>query len=156
MEEQQMPNYDDLKKRAKDALDTIADVSVEAYKIAEEKAKVLAKRAKLNAEITREKGMIRRAKINIGAAYYELHKDDPEADLQQLCDEITASHDLIAAKQRELEELKKGFTTCDTDAEECDCTQASDDEDCECECPAPDDDAGECACPLTEDEEPKV
>ena len=148
-----MPNYDDLKKRAKDALDTIADVSVEAYKIAEEKAKVLAKRAKLNAEITRERGMVRRAKINIGAAYYDLHKDDPEAALQQLCDEITSSLDLIAAKQRELEELKKGSPTCETDAEECDCTQAEDEE--ECGCPEEGDGPGGCACPLTDDDVPK-
>jgi len=121
-----MPNYDDLKKRAKDALDTIADVSVEAYKLAEEKAKVLAKRAKLNAEITREKAAIRRIKINIGSVYYELHKDDPEEALKQFCDDITAALDMIAVNQRELEELKNGGTAC--------CTDAESEESCSCGC----------------------
>ena len=72
-----MANYEDFKKKAKDALETIADVSAEAYKIAEEKARVLARRAKLNAEITREKALIRRVKLDIGNKYYELHRDDP-------------------------------------------------------------------------------
>jgi len=125
-----MPNYDDLKKRAKDALDTIADVSVEAYKLAEEKAKVLAKRARLNAEITRERALIRRAKINIGGVYYDLHKDDPEEACKVYCDEITASLELISANQRELEELKKGVSACcDADEEdECCCGTENDEE----------------------------
>jgi len=126
-----MPNYDDLKKRAKDALDTIADVSVEAYKLAEEKARVLAKRAKLNAEITRERGMIRRAKSSIGNAYYDLHRDDPEDALKQYFQDIEASHNLIAANLRELEELKKGNASCcdEEDAEDagsCCCTNDDD------------------------------
>ena len=125
-----MPNYDDLKKRAKDALDTIADVSVEAYKLAEEKAKVLAKRARLNAEITRERALVRRAKINIGNIYYDLHKDDPDEACKGYCDEITASLDLIAANQRELEELKKGGSACceDAEEEECCCCPEDDEE----------------------------
>lgn len=104
-----MATYEDLKKKAKEALDTIADVSVEAYKIAEERAKIIARRAKLNTDITRERATIRRAKIRIGEAYYELRKENPDEALKELCDSITASLDLIAAKQRELEELKKGF-----------------------------------------------
>ena len=104
-----MATYEDLKKKAKEALDTIADVSVEAYKIAEERAKIIARRAKLNTDITREKAAIRRAKLRIGEAYYELRKDSPDEALKELCDNITTSFDLISAKQRELEELKKGF-----------------------------------------------
>ena len=126
-----MPNYDELKKKAKDALETIADVSVEAYKLAEEKARVLAKRAKLNTDITRERASIRRAKFNIGSAYYDLRKDNPDDALRGLCNEITESLDVISAKQRELDELKKGFNTCDA----CD----ADVEDCECDCSSDDD-----------------
>ena len=118
-----MPNYDELKKKAKDALDTIADVSVEAYKLAEEKAKVLAKKAKLNAEITHERAIIRRAKLNIGNAYYESQKDGAEGDLKLLCDAVTASLDLITGKQKELEDLKSG--ACCTDD---DCCCSSDEE----------------------------
>ena len=113
-----MATYDDFKKKAKEALDTIADVSVEAYKIAEERAKIIARRAKLNTDITREKASVRRTKIRIGEAYYELRKDDPDEALKEFCDSITVSLDLIAAKQRELEELKRGFAIYDEDLED--------------------------------------
>ena len=103
-----MANYDEIKKKAKEALETIADVSVEAYKIAEEKAKILAKRAKLNAEIAHEKSVIRRLKLDIGGVYYDLHKDDPEDALKQSCQSITTSLESIAAKRLELEDLKRG------------------------------------------------
>ena len=114
-----MANYDDLKKKAKDAIGTIADVSVEAYKLAEEKARILAKRAKLNADITREKATIRRLKGDIGGKYYELHKGDPEEALKGDCDSISESLASIAAKKRELEELKTSAATCDCDDDEC-------------------------------------
>jgi len=114
-----MAIYDDFKKKAKEALDTIADVSVEAYKAAEEKAKILARRARLNAEITRERALIRRIKIRIGDTYYNLHKDAPEEPLKKFCEDISASFDLIAGKQRELEELKKGNIVNEEEACEC-------------------------------------
>jgi FtsZ-binding cell division protein ZapB len=117
MEEPKMPNYDDLKKKAMDALDTIADVSMEAYKAAEEKARVLARRAKLNAEITRERALIRRAKIRIGDIYYEQYKDNPGEAFKPICDEITEWLELIAVKQAELEALKKGYSAYDGDEE---------------------------------------
>jgi len=118
-----MASYEDLKKKAKDALDTIADVSAEAYRAAEEKARILARRAKLNAEITREKAVIRRIKGEIGSKYYELHKDDAEEELKEGCDGITASLENIEAKKAELEELKN--TNANSEKEACDC-----DDDC--------------------------
>ena len=124
-----MANYEDLKKKAKDAIETIADVSVEAYKIAEEKAKVLAKRTKLNAEITREKALIRRLKSDIGSKYYDMHKDDPEEALQKECENITASITRINANKSEIEELKKSGATCS--CEDCD-TESDSDEKEEC------------------------
>lgn len=129
-----MATYEDFKKKAREALDTIADVSVEAYKVAEEKAKILARRTRLSAEITREKAAIRRAKIRIGEIYYAQHKDDAEESLKEHCDSITTSLDDIASKQRELEELKKKVVVAD-DAKteecgtECDCGQSSDNDD---------------------------
>ena len=122
-----MPNYDDLKKKAKDAIDTIADISVEAYKIAEEKARVLARRTKLSADITREKATIRRLKVEIGGAYYDLHKDNPEEPLKQSCEEITTSLDNIAAMRKEIEELKNNGA----DACCCDCGEEPADAECE-------------------------
>jgi len=120
-----MANYDDFRKKAKDALDTLADVSVEAYKIAEEKARVLAKRAKLTAAIANEKASVRRLKVEIGGIYHKLYKDSPADELKELCDEITFALESIAAKQRELEDLRSGKTCCcepegccDTEADE--------------------------------------
>jgi len=113
-----MANYDDFRKKAKDALDTLADVSVEAYKIAEEKAKVLAKRAKLTAAIANEKASVRRLKVEIGGLYYKLYKDAPDESLKQLCDEVAFALDSIAAKQRELEELRN-CRSCEVEPEEC-------------------------------------
>ena len=76
---------------------------------------------KLGAEITMEKGNVRKLYREIGKKYYELHKSSPEEPLAQACAEVTISLDLIAAKQKELDELKnslseKGIT--ETDAEE--------------------------------------
>ena len=102
-----MANYDEFKKKAKDALDTIADVSVEAYKMAEEKAKVLAKRAKLTASIANERALIRRLKVEIGGRYYDMHRDAPEEALKDNCDDITSAIERIADKKRELEDLKR-------------------------------------------------
>ena len=112
-----MANYDDIRKKAKDAIDTIADVSVEAYKLAEEKARVFAKRAKLSAGIANERALIRRLKVEIGGTYYKLHKDAPDEELKQHCEEITFALDRIAAKQRELEELKTSSAPEDEAAE---------------------------------------
>lgn len=128
-----MAAYDDFKKKAKEALDTIADVSLEAYKVAEEKAKILARRTRLSAEITREKAAIRRTKIRIGDIYYEQHANSPEDSLKEFCESVTTSLDLIASKQRELEELKKKAVVDDAETEECepecDCKQESDNND---------------------------
>ena len=117
-----MSNYDDFKKKAKDALDTITDVSVEAYKLAEGKAKVLAKKAKLSAGIANERALIKRLKVEIGGTYYKMYKDSPEDSFRQLCGDITDALDRISAKQRELEELKSVATY---DEDEADFEQAN-------------------------------
>ena len=128
-----MANYDDIKKMAKDALETIADVSVEAYKVAEEKAKIFAKKARLNAEITREKTLVRRLKFDIGGAYYDLHKDDSEEALRENCEAITAALDSIAEKRAELEDLKRGNQCCETEEEEFEADEQDEAAECECE-----------------------
>jgi len=101
-----MPNYDDLKKKAKGALDTIADASVDAYKVAEEKTKVLAKKTKLRAGIVNEKATIRRLSVELGTTYYKKYKDDEGAEFKQLCDEISCAYERISAKEDEIAELK--------------------------------------------------
>jgi len=101
-----MANYDDLKKKAKETLDTIADASVDAYKVAEEKARVLAKKTKLRAGIVNEKATIRRLSVELGTSYYKKYKDDANAEFKQLCDEISCAYDRITVKEDEIADLK--------------------------------------------------
>jgi len=121
-----MAIYDDFKKKAKDTFETIADISVETYKIAEERTRVLAKRARLNAEITREKALIRRLKGEIGGQYYDMHKDDPEEELKKACEDITASIARIGSHKKEIEELKKSVASYDAETE----PESSEDAEC--------------------------
>ena len=101
-----MPNYDDLKKKAKDAFDSFTDASVDAYKVAEEKTRVLAKKTKLRAGIVNDKATIRRLSVELGTKYHSKYKGDENAEFSQLCEEITGAHDRIAAKEAEITELK--------------------------------------------------
>jgi len=135
-----MADLDELKRKAKDKLAALVDFSAEAYKIAEEKAKVLARRGILNAEIANEKSLIRRRKYEIGKAYYDMHKDEPEEALKENCDVITAAYDRIAAKRQEIENLKTyGLSGDDSDccctpkAETVECEPAAEPCDCGCE-----------------------
>ena len=120
-----MPNYDDLKKKAKDVLDTVADASVDAYKVAEEKTRVLARKTKLRAGIVNDKATIRRLSVELGAAYYKKYKDDPNSEFNQLCGEITGAHDRIAAKEEEIASLKTA--TAKPDDESAPCCESKDD-----------------------------
>ena len=168
-----MANFDNFKQLAKDAAGTIADVSVELYKRAEEKTKVIAKTTKLNSEISRERNLIRRLYSETGKQYYALHKDDAEGALAQNCAEITFGFERIAAKQREIEEIKAAANVKDEDIEveiiaedeacdcgcecDCDCTDAATEAaadapaeekaeeacSCDCDCDAPADEAKE-------------
>jgi len=101
-----MAKYDNFKKKAKETLGTIADVSVDAYKIAEEKARVLAKKTKLRAGIVNDKATVRRVSVELGASYYKKYKDDENAEFKQLCEEIKCAYERIAAKEEEIAALK--------------------------------------------------
>ena len=101
-----MPNYDDLKRKAKDALDTFTDASVDAYKVAEEKTRVLARRTKLRAGIVNDKATIRRLSVELGSSFYMKYKDDVNSEFRQLCEEITCAYEKIAEKEAEIAELK--------------------------------------------------
>ena len=109
-----MASIDDLKRRAKEALDTITDVSVEAYKVAEEKARLLARKAKLNADISRENTFIRRQRAEIGKIYYDLYKDSPDEPFRGCCEDITSAYGRIADMRSELEDIKN-YKTANAD-----------------------------------------
>ena len=102
-----MSNYDDFKRKAKATLDSFADASVDAYKAAEEKAKILARKTKLRAGIVNDKATIRRLSVELGTQYYKKYKDDVNSEFAQLCEEITFAHERIAVKEEEIAELKK-------------------------------------------------
>jgi len=101
-----MAKYDNFKKKAKETFETIADVSVDAYKVAEEKAKILAKKTKLRAGIVNDKATIRRLSVELGTKYFNLFKDSPAPEFEQLCIEIGSAHGRIADKEKQIEELK--------------------------------------------------
>jgi len=101
-----MANYDELKKIAKETLDTIADASVDAYKVAEEKARILARKTKLRAGIVNEKATIRRLNVELGSTYYNLYKDNPAPEFEDICEDISGAYERIALKEKEIEELK--------------------------------------------------
>ena len=111
-----MPKYDEIKRKAKETLDTIADASVEAYRIAEEKARILARKTKLRAGIVNEKATIRRLSVEIGGLYYKLHKETPGEEFKELCENVTGAYERIAAKEAELEELRGAVIAEDTEA----------------------------------------
>lgn len=104
-----MSNFDELKQKAKDTMETIADKSVELYKIAEEKTKIIAKITKLSTEIALEKGNVRKLYREIGKRYYELHNASPEEELAQTCAEVKNALECIVAKQKEVGELKNAL-----------------------------------------------
>ena len=130
-----MRNYDDFKKKAKVAIDSFADASVDAYKAAEEKTRILARKTKLRAGIVNDKATIRRLSVELGASYYKKYIDDENSEFSQLCKEISCAYEKIAEKEGEIAVLKassgiKAYET--TKKEECcdnkeECCDNSDD-----------------------------
>jgi hypothetical protein len=127
-----MTNFDEFKQKAKDTMETIADKSVELYKIAEEKTRLFAKITKLSTEVTFEKGDLRKHYRELGQRYYELHKDAPESELAQSCVEITKSLEFISSKQKEIDALR-GFADFEPAADSASADDDMSDDACEAE-----------------------
>jgi len=102
-----MAGFDELKKKALDAAEAIADKSFEIYKAAEEATRGFAKTTKLNAEIAKEKSNVKKMYAELGSLYYSLYSESPDERLSQLCLEITAALESIELKQAELDDLKE-------------------------------------------------
>ncbi len=129
-----MAGFEEFKQKARDAAETIADKSVELYRAAEEKTRTIARSAKLNAEIAKEKTNLKRYYAELGSIYYSFFKDSPDEHLQQLCEEITTSLEYIETKQAELDALRD-----DPDVEVEIIQEEPCEEKCECECEASED-----------------
>jgi hypothetical protein len=95
-----MSNFEEFKQKAKDTAETIADKSVEFYKFAEEKTKIIAKLTKLSTEIALQKNTVKKLYTDLGKKYYELYQEEPVEALKQTCEEITAALEIIEKKQQ--------------------------------------------------------
>ncbi len=122
--------FEDLKKKALEAADVIADVSVDLYKKAEAKTKELARTAKLKADNAADRTTIKRMYMQIGKLYYETHKMFPAEEFAAKCAEVTELFARISERELELEELRKRYDEDDAEdaeAESCNCGCEDDD-----------------------------
>ena len=101
-----MATFDEIKKKALEAADVIADVSVDLYKKAEVKTKELARMAKLQTDMASDRTAIKKLYLQIGKTYYETHKMFPAEEFEQDCTEVTALFDHIEAAKAEIEDIK--------------------------------------------------
>jgi hypothetical protein len=113
-----MANFDEFKEKAKATIGAIADVSVELYKAAGEKAKILAKITMLSAEIARERSAIRRLYGEIGSKYYEMHKFDAESELALKTAAVTEAYGVISDRQTEIDLLRSSGDITQAEYEE--------------------------------------
>ena len=150
-----MADFDNIKAKLKATFRVVADKTVDiaektvdktkdiAAKTAD-KAKDTARIAKLSVEINGEKDTIKKAYLEIGKLYYEMHRDNPDGFFAQLCDEVSVANANIAAKEAEIAELKAGTAEDEIEVEiveceaECCCDEPATDAEAECCC--------ECAC----------
>ena len=96
-------------KAADEVRDAAAKTAGKTRDMAEkaaDKAKVGARIAKLNIEISSEKENMKKTYLEIGKLYYDTHKDAPEGFFIQLCEEIALAEQNIAEKEAEIESLK--------------------------------------------------
>ena len=103
-----MANFEELKKKAAETAEMIADKSIELARIAADKTKCMAKIAKLKTEIISEKENLKKNYMQIGKLYYEAHKDEPEEAMAQACADIAVSLGIIDAKNMEIEAIRAG------------------------------------------------
>lgn len=103
-----MDDYDELKRKTVETIESIADATVETVKSAEDAARGIARKTKLRAGIVNDKATIRRLSVEIGTLYYKMYKDSPAPEFAKLCEEITKAYESIAIKEEEIEELKNG------------------------------------------------
>lgn len=112
-----MADINDIKGTLLNTLGTVAEKTRSFAGKAADKAKDVARIAKLNMEMGAEKDNIQKAYLEIGKIYYEMHKDDPDSFFIQLCDEIALANDSLAKLRAELDDLKASLTAKGVDIE---------------------------------------
>lgn len=152
-------DFNDLKEKVGEFASTAAEKAKVIASATADQTKRLARITKLNIEISSEKENIKKSYIELGKLYYETHKDAPEGFFQQLCEEVTAAHAVIAEKEAEIETLKATVSEfdepiCDPDFETVVSeTEAAPEAACDCECEAECESACECECTEEKPEE---
>ena len=101
-----MADLNELKGKFLNTLGTVAGKTRGYAEKAADKAKDVARIAKLNMELSAEKDTIEKAYLEIGKLYYETRKNSPDGFFVQLCDEITLANENIVKVLSELDELK--------------------------------------------------
>ena len=101
-----MADINELKEKVIDTIGTVADITRDLAGKTADRAKSLARIAKLTVEINGEKDTIKKAYTEIGKLYYETHKNDPDGFFIQLCDEVSIATGSIADKEAEIAALK--------------------------------------------------
>ncbi len=103
-----MADINEIKGAVLNTIGTVAGMTRDFAEKAADKAKDVARIAKLNMELSSEKDNIQKAYLEIGKLYYETRKDSPDGFFVQLCDEITLASDNVSSILSELEDLKAG------------------------------------------------
>ncbi|MCL2843770.1 MAG: hypothetical protein FWE28_10020 [Oscillospiraceae bacterium] len=100
-------DFDRFKEKALATAGRVADKSVGIARAAGDKAKLVGRITKLKTEIAMEKDSVRKTFADIGKLYYEKYRENPDPDMAQAVAEATLSLDVIEAKKKDVDALKK-------------------------------------------------
>ena len=112
-----MADINEIRDKVFSKIGAMADVTKDAAAKTADRAKNMARIAKLSVDITGEKDTIKKAYAEIGKLYYESHRNDPEGIFAQLCEEVTLSVDSISMKEAQIAEIKESFSDKDSEIE---------------------------------------
>ena len=104
-----MADINEIKGAILNTLGTVAGMTRNFAEKTADKAKDVARIAKLNMQLSAEKETIEKAYLEIGKLYYETRKNSPDGFFVQICDEITLAHENISRVLAELDDLKAGL-----------------------------------------------
>lgn len=119
-----------------DILKKISETITETGKSVSEKTKQVGNAAKLNAKIISSEHSIGENYIVLGKYYYDTYKDNPDDDVAETVNAVTASIDAISEMKAQLLAIK-GLVKCVN---------------CGAECPCDDDYCGKCGTKLVKPE----
>ena len=100
-------DFDRIKEKVLATAGRGLDKSAEFCKTAGDKAKMVARLAKLRTEVAMGKDSLYKSFAELGKLYYESHKDKPAVGLMQAVAEVKLAAELVAAKEAEVAALKK-------------------------------------------------